>query len=346
MLPPRSPAPGGVPTPRRRLRSPAPAALIASLMIGAAGAANATVFQLTPMDFGDGYALTGTIRTDGATGALSAADIVAWNLKVTAITDIVYTPANTINVSSNVTSTGSQLLVPTFVNGSSDGGSLAFRGGHYFQVQVADFTGANTHGGQAFYVAGSAFDFLPLHQPNGANYVAANVESPGGNVFDLVSRTFPGGEVMSGAITTTGAIGAAQITDWTIRIRAIQKWTFTRANSQVWNDFGIMSDGVKLTVTPLDADGNPGGFSIGSVHFDFNGVLLGDFTYDPGGVAGYISPFVYQTISPLPLDANGNFVVGLAAPVPEPSTWSMLILGFAGFGAAFRARRRASVEAG
>ncbi len=316
---------------------------LATLLALSTGAARATTFQVSPLDLGSGFTLSGTISTDGATGVLTGADVTAWSLKVTSITDIVYTHANTANVSSNVFSDGNQLLVPTSPDGSSDGGSLAFYGGRRFQVQVADFTGANTQGGQAFYVAGGAFDFLPLNRPNGTNYVAANVDAPGGNVFDLVAKTFSGGEVMSGTITTDGAVGLANITDWTIRIRDTQTWWFNPGNSAVLNDLGLMSDGKTLTVTPFDTNGNPGAFSIGGFsHLDFNGVLLGDFTYDPGGVAGYISPLIYQTISPVPLDNRGLFVVG-AAIVPEPATWSLMIVGLGGLGAGLRARRRLSI---
>jgi hypothetical protein len=39
-------------------------------------------------------------------------------------------------------------------------------------------------------------------------------------------------------------------------------------------------------------------------------------------------------------DANGTFHSFFAAPVPEPSTWAMMLLGFAGLGFAFRQSRR------
>ena len=208
-------------------------------------------------------------------------------------------------------------LVPTAPDNISDGGFLSFYGGHRFQVQVADFTGANAHGGQTFYVGGAGIDFLPLNRPNGTNYVAETVEAPGSGVFNLVLKKFSGGVVMSGSITTDGAIGAANITDWNILLRETQNWYFDPNNSSVLNDFNLMSDGKTLTVTPFDLDGNPGMFSIGGFsHFDFNGVILGDFSHDPGGVAGFVSPFAYQVISLVPLDADGRFLVGTAVDEP------------------------------
>lgn len=304
----------------------------------------ATSFTVVNLDLGAGFALSGTIQTNGATGILNSADITNWNLKVVAVSDVHYTPANSINVSSNVTSVGGHLVVPTSSDGTSDGGSLAFRGGNDFAVQVADFTGANAHGGQAFYVAGGAFDFKALGQPNGFNYIAANQTDPLSSTFDLVPLHFLGGEVMSGSITTNGATGPAMITNWDVLVRDTQTWRFNPSNSSVLNLFGLMSDGKNLTVSPLDDQGNPGQFSIGSFnHFDFTGVLLGDYSFDPTGVAGLVTPSIFQTVSSLPVNGDGNFVVGIA--VPEPGIWALMLVGFGGLGAVMRSRRRTVVAA-
>jgi hypothetical protein len=234
------------------------------------------------------------------------------------------------------------LLVPTSPDGLSDGGSIAFRGNNRFGVQVADFTGANTHGGQAFYVAGGAFDFLPLHQPNASNTVVANEQAPGGLIYDLVTRRFSATTRMTGTLTFAEASGPAVFTDWNILIRETLSWTFNPGNSSVLSDLGLTATGNILTVTPFDADANPGSFVIGGfAGGDLNGVVLGDFSYDPGGVAGYQSPFGAFLLSPVPLNGSGNFLVGTAAAVPEPASWAMLIAGFAMIGA--MRRRRALV---
>jgi hypothetical protein len=88
-------------------------------------------YQLSPLDLGSGFTISGNICTDGTTGPLSAAHVTGWDLVVTQISDIVYQKSNTANLSSQVFSDGSRLLVPTSTDGVNDGGSLFFRGGNY-----------------------------------------------------------------------------------------------------------------------------------------------------------------------------------------------------------------------
>jgi hypothetical protein len=286
--------------------------------------------------------LSGAIATTGAQGRLTAADITGWSLKVTAINDIVFTPANTRYVGAGAMLSGGQLLVPTSPDGVSDGGSVAFRGSNRFQVQVADFTGATVRGGQAFYVAGGAFDFLPLHQKNGINALVATEQAPGSLAYDIVPRRFSPTTRMTGTLTFAEASGPAVFTDWNILVRETLSWTFNPQNSAVLSDLGLAAAGNSLTVTPFDADANPGSFVIGGfAGGDFNGVFLGDFSYDPGGVAGFQSPFGAFLLSPVPLNAGGDFLVGTAAAVPEPASWALLIVGFAMIGTV--ARRRAAL---
>jgi hypothetical protein len=286
----------------------------------------ATTFDLTPRDLGSGFSFAGSITTDSTVGALTAANITGWNIQVNAVNDFYFTAANTANASSGLSVSGNQLLVPTSPDGFTDGGSLSFRGGNRLQVQVADFTGANIAGGGAYYVYGSAFDIQTLGQPDATNYVAA--ASASGNVFDLVPITFPGGAVMSGTVTTNGQSGTASLVDWNIRVRDTMSWTFNSTNSSVLADVGLVSDGIHLTVAPIDAISNPGSFVIGAyIGFDLNGVVLADFSTDPSGQAGYVSPSVLQLITGLPLDADGNVVVAQA--VPEPSGVALMGIGLA-----------------
>ena len=284
----------------------------------------ATTFELTPRDLGRGFSFTGSITTDSTVGALTVASITDWNIQVSAVNDFYFTSANTANVSSGLNVSGNQLLVPTSTDGLADGGSLSFRGGNRLQVQVADFTGANTAGRGACHVNGGAFDIQTLGQPNAINAVAATAAA--GNVFKLVPVTFPGGAVMSGTVTTNGQSGSASLVDWNIRVRDTMSWTFNTANSSVLADGGLVSDGIHLTVAPMDANSNPGSFIIGAhLGFDLNGVVLADFTTDASGLAGYASPSVLQLVAGLPLD--GNVVVAQA--VPEPSDVVLMGLGLA-----------------
>ncbi len=116
-----------------------------------ASSALGNVYNIQPLDFSGGVTLTGTIRTNGATGQLTAADILAWDIYVTQTTRDVFTAANSILVASLVglTPDGAGLTV------QNPGGSLMFLkstvGGHPWGLQVADFS---VPGGQAGYYQG------------------------------------------------------------------------------------------------------------------------------------------------------------------------------------------------
>ncbi len=288
-----------------------------------------TDFIISPLDLGSGYTLTGHIVTDGTVGPLTSVNIVSWDITVTAADDYVFNPTNTSNLSFLVHTDGNTITVQTSPDGIQDGGSLWFRGGNYNQVKVADFTGANRSGGQAYFVKGGFFGYLPLNQPNNADYVAATSHQGSTRQFDLVPLDFGSGVTMFGSITTDGDFGNANITDWNVVVRSANIWNFTSANSNVLFDYNLSSDGTQLLVTPVDEFGSYGQFIIGSYvgSHDLNGVLLADFSYDPGGEAGLVTPFVYQTTSPLDLDINGNRVVATAVVEPTvivPETLNVL----------------------
>lgn len=299
------------------------ATLVAAVSLSSAYL-SATEFQVVPLDLGSGFTLSGTISTDGTTGSLSASNINAWNINVRSVQDFVFNRSNTVNLSSSVHSDGTNLSIPTSPNGFSDGGALWFRGGNYLAVQVANFTGASAAGGQAYYVHGSAFDILPLNQPNNFNYVAATARPGIPNQFDINPLDFGNGVTMFGTLTTDGSVGATYITDWNVVVRSTTEWNFNTGNSSVLSDFNLGSDGTNLFVTPDDGFGGYGLFAVGNrVGYDLNGVLLADYSYIPDGQAGLVTPLVMQTVSPLSLDSNGNHIV--ASVVPEPM--SLLAVG-------------------
>lgn len=281
-------------------------------------------YQLVPLDMGSGFTMAGSISTDGTIGVLNASHITNWNITATSVSDIVFNRSNTSNFSISVSSTGSQLTVSTSPDGFSDGGSIWFRAGTYQQVQVADFTGSNTSGGQAFYAQGSALGFLPLNQPNGIQYTAAVIDAGGGNRFNLLPLDFGSGIVMSGWITTDGATGPARFVDWSILVRETVQWNFNPTNSHVIGDFNLATNGNEFTVTPFDVNGSPGQFMIGRGSMDITAAVLADFSIYPSGQAGLITPQIYQMLSPLPLNQNGDYVVATA--VPDPECW--IGLGF------------------
>lgn len=308
----------------------------------------ARTYKIAPIDLGAGFTLSGSIAATGI-GPITQASITSWNIKVVSLNETLYTPANTRDLSSGVFAQNGQLLIPTSPGGGIDGGAMVFYNQTYFQARPADFTGAWVKGGQALYTDGAASGFLPLNRANKRNYVVGTEASPSSTVFNLTKKYFGNGVSMSGTVTTDAVTGPVTLTDWQVLVRQTQSWSFTPKNSSVIDAFNLNSDGRTLSVTPLDADFNTGGLSIGSFGpSGFTGVYLGDFSYDPAGVVGLISPFVFQTI-PAPLDGNGNFVVGrygtqlaarlTAAAVPEPNTWAMLVAGFGLVGSALRRKQ-------
>jgi hypothetical protein len=104
--------------------------------------------------------------------------------------------------------------------------------------------------------------------------------------------------------------------------------------------------------------------AIGGIHADVTGATLGtdDFFMtlqfannaslgDPhpylcngGGSCGDLLPFAYGTAYTLVAYPNSVFyaTTGSVSAVPEPSTWAMLVLGFAGIGAMTYRRRKQS----
>lgn len=277
-----------------------------------ASPALATRFNLVPLDLGSGWSMGGTVDTDGTVGTLGAANIASWNIVVRSVTDYVYDKSNTVNFSADVYSNGTQLLIPTSPDGFSDGGALRFWHSLYNQVRVADFTGAYVSGGQALYIRGSAFNSVPLNQPEGARYEAATGIPSRPNVFNLKPVDFGFGVKMTGTVETDGTLGLTNLVDWNVTVREVWSFTFTTVNSIVKYAFGVSTDGQALYVTPFDEFGNGGYFGIGFGGADPTLALLADYSWLPQGQAGYIDPFGMFTVSPLPLDSNGNYVVARA----------------------------------
>lgn len=287
--------------------------------------AHAAYYTVRSLDLGGGFSLNGEIQTDGTVGPITASNITNWNLSIDQYEDFVFTEATTSNFSSGVTISGNQLRIPTSTNGIDDGGSLWFRGGTYNQVQVADFTALNTSGGQSFFSYGGFSGSVSLGAPDNSSYIAGTVRSGSGNLFDLTPVDFGGGISLFGTVTAEYQAGITHISHWNVIVRSSTTWNFNSSNSAILSDLNLGASPTELYVTP-DSQGQYGQFIIGRrVGFDLFGTLLADYSYVPGGEAGFITSSIYQTVSPLDLNSAGNHVVATA--VPEPSTLVVLALG-------------------
>lgn len=131
-----------------------------------------SVFNLIPIDLGDGYVVTGSITT-AATGSVALADLLDWSFTVTH-TEIQdqFTAANSKVAASNVTSDGTQLLVQN-PDGYLGFGKPGTR--HPPTAILADFTDPSIPGGRAGYY--SALQILEITSVAArGSYAAAGVD--------------------------------------------------------------------------------------------------------------------------------------------------------------------------
>jgi PEP-CTERM motif len=138
------------------------------------------------------------------------------------------------------------------------------------------------------------------------------------------------------AFNLSTAVSTSAITGITPDLVAGPGVTFTPAGSSQDTPFGTFTNGIDGTFQ------NGGGHGVGGpLDFTITGVTTANFVANGGG---YV--FAADVIGPAGgtgAIANGDFLLRtppLTSPVPEPSTWAMLLLGFASIG--FMAYRRKS----
>jgi hypothetical protein len=103
---------------------------------------------------------------------------------------------------------------------------------------------------------------------------------------------------------------------------------------------GFLASAAQLAIWSLEYDATPT-FYNSTVQSDF-GTLLGDVFANNGSYAIALIP---DGNWPQNGSLSQQMVVGLASGVPEPSTWAMMLTGFAGLGyAAFRHRQNESLS--
>lgn len=306
------------------------ASIEAKLILGSilafawAAPASATLFQVRPLLLPDGYSISGTITTDGAVGSLGASDITAWSISVSQVTTLLdLTKSNSSALLSQVSVGASgRLNVATSADGSADGGLLQF-GSYPRYVSVADFTGINASGGAVAYRLGRTGTTAPLGQPNASLYQAAVATMPGRFVVptQLIDGTSQDGIFLSGWMTTTvnsGALSAADLTGWDIRIQQGWNDVFTNQNSTLDGflaGLSVSADGTRMMIA------NPDGellFSQGIVSGHLHALSLANFTDGQNSAGYYFGRSIFSELSPL---TNGaEYLVasvgGVAVPAP------------------------------
>lgn len=309
--------------------------MLASLRI--ANSATAMTFNLTPLKLGNSLTVSGTVTTDGTIGNLSASNFTAWNITVKSVNKILYNKTNSPSAISSlvsVTPDGQKITVATSPNGFEDGGILEFftQRPDIYSVALANFTNPFLPGGQAFYINGGNFDFIPLNQPDATDYIAAYASSPGSNIFNLLPLHFQDGmTTMSGTITTdgtTGSLANSNLLNWNIVVTQTTTDIFNEQNSFVLASDGVVTNGSTITVTNSDGHKPGGSWSFGLPgvpgRIDPTVVQLADFTHPKiiGGRAYYLTPLGYQGIL-YHLSSDPNYVAAIVASnsqtVPEPS---------------------------
>ena len=177
-----------------------------------------------------------------------------------------------------------------------------------------------------FVVGGQAQALVPAGATIDITQVGANVMMTGSGVIDLDGLT----KIGSGPLPTngiiwpdaaeivTGAAGNVDLYTGASGPTSMGSGDETLGDSASGDQFGVgHSTGTFVIFVPANYDG---------------GFLSGSATFDNTTLAGLgLSPGTYTyTWNPGPTD--GNLTVDVSGVVPEPSTWAMMALGFAGIG--------------
>jgi PEP-CTERM motif len=177
-----------------------------------------------------------------------------------------------------------------------------------------------------FVVGGQAQALVPAGATIDITQVGANVMMTGSGVIDLDGLT----KIGSGPLPTNGIIwpDAAEI----VTGAAGNVDLYTGASGQTSMGSGAESLGDSASGDQFGVGHSTGTFVIFvPANYD-GGFLSGSATFDNTTLAGLgLSPGTYTyTWNPGPTD--GNLTVDVSGVVPEPSTWAMMALGFAGIG--------------
>jgi PEP-CTERM motif len=146
----------------------------------------------------------------------------------------------------------------------------------------------------------------------------------------LVDLTNPSGNIILNGDFALGTIGTSNVTDWTY------------ANVYGASFGGVLESGCGVSSSNCWYDGAVQAYDAIAQVVSTNVGDLYQLSFNPNG-GGFSSPDVYQQLSTngdvTGTGGNGIDVLayaqaGLPPPggIPEPSTWAMMLLGFAGLG--------------
>lgn len=142
----------------------------------AASSTDGATYTMTPLNFPNNVTMTGSITTNGATGAIDASDLVAWSILIREVTRDVFTETNSsLLTPAGLSCDGTNLIV------TNPDGHLeflkAFISGHRWSAQLADFTDGND---QAGYFRGRflAQTISPISSGPGPHIAATLIPAP------------------------------------------------------------------------------------------------------------------------------------------------------------------------
>jgi hypothetical protein len=190
---------------------------------------------------------------------------------------------------------------------------ISFNGGPITQVATDSGTGSvnynTTNGGIFFNTNGTGFPLLL--RPNLVTQ-SVNIEqagSAGGTVSIYITQT--------DLAAFNGSLASTFTSNTITNASAVLSTYYSTANAL----FG----GTLLRSAAFTGTGDSSGVNPLTLSLPFSETVRYDLTFGPG-------------------TGNFNGTVNLTSAVPEPATWAMMIVGFAGLGVAVRRRAKPSVR--
>lgn len=181
------------------------------------------------------------------------------------------------------------------------------------------------------------------------NYWDRNYTGLGSTTTDHAPLSGGLGKLTDGAFetnpwyTTSNLAGTGSFVGWRTDVTGIPTITFHFAGTPTVNALNLYVDnsGVGGVIAPATVliNGNPFGFSVSNISSSAQLLTVSGLSFTGSSI----------TVTPQPGALPWIFISeaqfnGVASAVPEPSTWAMMLFGFAGLGmVASRKRRRMQI---